>query len=36
MNNAFKDLLQGLGYTLIGLFFGALLAFVYMFRTGGI
>ena len=35
MNNAIKDLLIGLGYSLIGAFFGALLAVVYMLRTGG-
>lgn len=35
MNNALRDLLQGLGYTLIGLFFGAFLAVIYMLRTGG-
>ena len=35
MNSALIDLLQAIGYFLIGSTFGVLLAVIYMIRTGG-
>jgi hypothetical protein len=35
MNNAIKELLQAIGYFIIGSFFGLLLAVVYTYRMGG-
>lgn len=35
MNKAIQDLIQAIGYFIIGSAFGVLLAVVYMLRTGG-